>query len=57
MAKVTADKLGKFRPQTRAAENTNRKARGCELSPSYLAIILQRYADHTQRTPVLLESA
>ncbi len=37
-----------------AAENTQRKARGCELSPLYSAIILERWATSTGKTPVLL---
>jgi site-specific DNA-methyltransferase (adenine-specific) len=38
-----------------AAENTNRKARGCELSPLYFATILERWSTHTGKTPVLVD--
>jgi DNA modification methylase len=38
-----------------AAENTHRQARAMEISPDYCAMILQRYQDATQKTPVLLE--
>ena len=40
-----------------ACENLGRKCRAVEISAAYCAVALQRYADHTQRTPVLLESA
>ena len=40
-----------------ACENLGRRARAVEISPAYTAVALQRWADHTQRTPVLLESA
>ena len=30
--------------------------RAVEISPAYCAVALQRWADHTQRTPVLLEA-
>ena len=40
-----------------ACENLSRRCRAVEISPAYVAVALQRWADHTQRTPVLLESA
>ena len=39
-----------------ACENLGRRCRACEISAAYTAVALQRYADHTQRTPVLLEA-
>ena len=39
-----------------ACENLGRRCRACEISAAYTAVALQRYADHTQRTPVLLGS-
>jgi DNA modification methylase len=38
-----------------ACENLNRRCRAIEISPGYVAIALQRWADHTGRTPVLCE--
>lgn len=41
-----------------AAENLGRKCFGCEISPGYLAVILQRYADAFPGRPIaLLEPA
>ena len=37
-----------------ACENLGRKCRAVEISAAYCAVALQRWADHTQRTPVLL---
>lgn len=37
-----------------ACENLGRRCRGVELSPGYVAVTLQRFADHTGKTPVLL---
>ncbi len=39
-----------------ACENLSRRCRAVEVSPAYVAVALQRWADHTQRTPVLLEA-
>ena len=39
-----------------ACENLGRRCMASEISPSFTAITLQRWADHTQRTPVLLEA-
>jgi ParB-like chromosome segregation protein Spo0J len=36
-----------------ACENLNRRCRAIEISPGYVAVALQRWADHTGRTPVL----
>lgn len=38
-----------------AAENKKRKLRGCELSPEYVAVALQRWADYTGKTPELID--
>lgn len=38
-----------------ACENLGRKCRGCEISPKYVAVILQRYKDLTGNDPVLME--
>lgn len=37
-----------------ACENLSRRCRAVEISPAYVAVTLQRWADHTQRTPVLI---
>jgi DNA modification methylase len=37
-----------------ACENLNRRCRAIEISPGYVAVALQRWADHTGKTPVLL---
>jgi hypothetical protein len=37
-----------------AAENTGRRARVCEVSAEYCAVILERWSTHTQRTPTLV---
>jgi DNA modification methylase len=37
-----------------AAENLKRKARAIEISPAYVAVALQRWADHTGKTPTLI---
>ena len=39
-----------------ACENLNRKCRAVEISPGYVAVALQRWADHTGRTPELIEA-
>ena len=39
-----------------ACENLSRRCRACEISAAYTAVALQRYADHTGREPVLMES-
>ena len=39
-----------------ACENLGRKCRAVEISPAYVAVALQRYADHTGREPMLVES-
>lgn len=36
-----------------ACENLNRKCRAIEISSAYVAVALQRYLDHTGKTPVL----
>ena len=38
-----------------AAEQLGRRARGAEISPAYCAITLERFAQMTGETPVLLE--
>jgi len=38
-----------------ACENLARRARACEISPAYVAVALERFAQHTGRTPVLLD--
>ena len=37
-----------------ACENLSRRCRAVEISPGYVAVALQRWADHTGKTPVLL---
>lgn len=37
-----------------AGENLGRKVRAIELSPAYVAVALQRWADHTGKMPTLL---
>jgi hypothetical protein len=37
-----------------ACERLGRKCRACEISPAYVAVALQRWADMTGKTPVLL---
>ena len=37
-----------------ACENLGRKCRAIEISPAYVAVALQRWADHTGRTPELI---
>jgi len=37
-----------------ACENLSRRCRAVEISAGYVAVALQRWADHTNRTPVLL---
>lgn len=34
-----------------AAENLKRRCRAIEISPAYVAVALQRWADHTGQTP------
>ena len=36
-----------------ACENLNRRCRAIEISPGYVAVALQRWADHTGKTPTL----
>ena len=38
-----------------ACENLGRKCRGCEISPEYVAVILQRYKDTFKKEPVLMK--
>jgi len=38
-----------------ACENLGRKCRGCEIDPSYVAVILQRYKDTFGKEPVLIQ--
>jgi len=38
-----------------ACENLNRKCRAIEISPAYVAVALQRWADHTGNTPELID--
>jgi DNA modification methylase len=38
-----------------ACENLNRRCRAIEISPAYVAVALQRWADHTGLTPVLCQ--
>ncbi|MBP8125855.1 MAG: DNA modification methylase [Caldilineaceae bacterium] len=40
-----------------ACEQLNRKCRAVEISPAYVAVALQRWADMTGQSPVLMESA
>jgi DNA modification methylase len=37
-----------------ASENLNRRCRAIEISPGYVAVALQRWADHSGKTPVIL---
>lgn len=37
-----------------AGDNLGRKVRAIEISPGYVAVALQRWADHTGKTPLLL---
>ena len=37
-----------------AAQNLNRRCRAIEISPSYVAVALQRYYDHTGIKPELI---
>jgi len=37
-----------------ACEQLGRKCRAIEISPGYVAVALQRWSDHTGKTPVLL---
>ncbi len=39
-----------------AGENLNRRVRAIEISPAYVAVALQRWADHTGGTPVLVSA-
>ena len=39
-----------------ACENLGRKCRAIEISPGYVAVALQRWADHTGKTPVLTKN-
>lgn len=39
-----------------AGENLNRKVRAIEISPAYVAVALQRWADHTGKTPTLINA-
>jgi DNA modification methylase len=39
-----------------ACENLGRHCRAVEISPAYVAVALQRWADHTGKTPVLIDS-
>ena len=39
-----------------ACENLGRRCRAVEISPAYVAVALERWATHTGKTPVLLES-
>lgn len=38
-----------------SCENLGRKCRAVEISPAYVAVALQRWADHTGKTPVLTD--
>lgn len=38
-----------------ACENLGRRCRAIEISPAFVAVCLQRYLDHTNQAPVLLE--
>lgn len=38
-----------------ACENLGRKCRGVELSPSYVGVTLERFQQHTGKTPVMVE--
>jgi DNA modification methylase len=38
-----------------ACENLGRKCRGCEISPEYVAVILERFKTTFNKQPVLLE--
>jgi site-specific DNA-methyltransferase (adenine-specific) len=38
-----------------ACENLNRQCRGIEIAPEYIAVTLQRWQDHTGKTPQLLQ--
>jgi DNA modification methylase len=39
-----------------ACENLNRRCRAIEISPAYVAVALQRWADHTGKTPTLIDA-
>lgn len=39
-----------------ACENLNRRCRAIEIDPGYVAVTLQRWADHTGQTPQLIDS-
>lgn len=38
-----------------ACENLGRRCRAVEISPGYVAVALERWAEHTGKTPVLVE--
>ena len=40
-----------------ACENLGRRCRAVEISPAYVAVALERWAQHTGKTPVLIEGA
>ena len=39
-----------------AAQNLSRKCRAVEISPAYVAVAIQRWADHTGQEPVLIDN-
>ena len=39
-----------------ACENLGRRCRAVEISPGYVAVTLERWAEHTGQTPTLLEA-
>jgi len=39
-----------------ACENLSRKCRAVEISPAYVAVAIQRWADHTGQEPVLIDN-
>jgi len=47
--------FGGTAPEIIACENLGRKCRAVELSPAYVAVALQRFADHTGIEPVLVK--
>ena len=38
-----------------ACENLSRRCRAVEISPAYVAVAIQRWADHTGKEPILIE--
>lgn len=49
--------FGGTAPEVIACQNLGRKCRAVEISPAYVAVALQRFADHTGIEPKLIESS